>query len=92
MCIWEKGLPRWLIGKELPANEGDTGDAGSIPGSGRAPGGGNGNLLQYSCKNSMERRALVGCSPWGHKKPNTTEQLHVYVYMWQKSLISFTQD
>ena len=37
------GLPRWLSGKELPANEGDTGDAGLIPGSGRAPGGGTGS-------------------------------------------------
>ena len=40
----------------LPANAGDTGDAGSIPGSGRSPGVGNGNLLQYSClENSTER-------------------------------------
>ena len=34
--------------KNLPAGAGDTRDAGSIPGSGRSPGGGNGNLLQYS--------------------------------------------
>ena len=38
----------------LPANAGDTRDAGSIPGSGGLPGGGNGNVLQYSClENSM---------------------------------------
>ena len=42
--------------KNLPANEGDTGDAGSIPGSGRSPAVGNGNPLQYSSlENSMER-------------------------------------
>ena len=42
--------------KNLPANAGDTGDTGSIPGSGRFPGIGNGNLLQYSClDNSMDR-------------------------------------
>ena len=35
--------------KNLPANTGGTRDAGSIPGSGRSPGGGNGNPLQYSC-------------------------------------------
>ena len=35
--------------KSLPANAGDTGDASSISGSGRSPGGGNGNPLQYSC-------------------------------------------
>ena len=44
--------------KSPPANVGDTGDVGSIPGSGRSPGGGNGNLLQYSClENSMDRGA-----------------------------------
>ena len=35
--------------KNLPASVGDARDLGSIPGSGRSPGGGNGNLLQYSC-------------------------------------------
>ena len=38
-----------LNGKNLPANAGDTENAGSIPGSGRHPGDGNGNPLQYSC-------------------------------------------
>ena len=38
-----------LMVKSLPANAGDTGDASSISGSGRSPGGGNGNPLQYSC-------------------------------------------
>ena len=33
--------------KNLPANAGDRRDAGSVPGSGRSPGGGNGNPLQY---------------------------------------------
>ena len=42
--------------KNLPANAGDTGDAGSVPGLGRYPGEGNGNPLQYSClENSMDR-------------------------------------
>ena len=36
--------------KNLPANAGDTGDMGSIPGSGRSPRGGNDNSLQYSCR------------------------------------------
>ena len=35
--------------KSLPVNGGDAGDAGSISGSGRSPGGGNGNPLQYFC-------------------------------------------
>ena len=33
----------------LPANAGDTGEGGSISGSGKSPGGGNGNPLQYFC-------------------------------------------
>ena len=44
--------------KNLPANAGDMRDAGSIPGSGRSPGEGNGNPLQYSCLgNPMDRGA-----------------------------------
>ena len=38
-----------LVVKNLPANAGDVRDTGSIPGSGRSPGGGHGNPLQYSC-------------------------------------------
>ena len=54
----EVGLPGCTVVKNLPANAGDAGDAGSIPGSGRSPGEGNGNPLQYSClKNSKDRRA-----------------------------------
>ena len=42
--------------KEPPANAGGTGNSGSIPGSERTPGGGNGNLFQYSClENPMDR-------------------------------------
>jgi len=44
--------------KNLPANAGDTGNEGLIPGSGRSLGVGNDNLLQYSClENSMDRGA-----------------------------------
>ena len=44
--------------KNLPASTGDIGDAGSIPGSERSSGGGNGNPLQYSClENPMDRGA-----------------------------------
>ena len=47
-----------LMVKNLPANSGDIKDAGSIPGSGRSPGGGHGNPLQYSClENPMNRGA-----------------------------------
>ena len=44
--------------KNPPANAGDTGDVGSIPGSGRSPGGRHGNPLQYSClENPIDRGA-----------------------------------
>ena len=50
-----------LVVKNLPANTGDLRDTGSIPGSGRSPGGGYGNPLQYSClENPHGQRSLVG--------------------------------
>ena len=42
----------------------------------RSPGEGNGNPLQYSClENSIDRRSLVGYSPWGCKDSDLTERL-----------------
>ena len=47
-----------LMVKNLPASAGDVRDVGLIPGSGRSPGGGHGNPLQYSClENPMDRAA-----------------------------------
>ena len=64
-------------GSEVKAPASNVGDPGSIPGSGRSPGEGNGNPLQYSCLgNPMDGEAWVGYSPWGHKESDTTEQLH----------------
>ena len=52
------GVPGGSAVKNLPANVGGAGDPGSIPGLGRALGGGNGNPLQYSCLgNLMDRGA-----------------------------------
>ena len=46
------------VGKESACSPGDTGYMGSIPGSGRSPGGGHGRPLQYSClENPMDRGA-----------------------------------
>ena len=42
--------------KNLPAGAVDTGDVGSVPGSGRSPGGENGNPLQYSCLENLTDR------------------------------------
>ena len=50
------GFPGGAVVKNPPANAGDARDADSIPGSGRSPGGGNSNPLQYTClKNSVDR-------------------------------------
>ena len=43
------GFPGDSVVKNPPANAGDTGDKGLIPGSGKSPGEEHGNLLQYSC-------------------------------------------
>jgi len=45
-------LPQWFSSKESACNAGDAGDLGSIPESGRSPGKGHGNPLQYSCLES----------------------------------------
>ena len=56
-----------LVVTNPPANAGYT---VSIPGSGRSPGEGNDNLLQYSClENSMDK----GASRWGRQESDTPE-------------------
>ena len=55
------GATEWDFpgGSDGKASARNAGDLGSIPGSGRSPGEGNGNPLQYSClENSMDRGAL----------------------------------
>ena len=67
--------------KNLTASVGDIRDLGLIPGSGRSPGGGNGNLLQYSClENPMDKG---GCS-LGHKESDMTEAtLHAHQLVFE---------
>ena len=71
-----KDFPGGSDGKVSVYNEGDL---SSIPGSGRSPGEGNGNPLQYYWPGkSHGQRSLVGYSPWGRKESDTTEQLHFH--------------
>ena len=70
------GFPGGSVVKNLPANAGDTGDAGSIPGSGRSPG--RGKLQPTSIflpENSHIQRSLAGYSPKGGKELDMTERL-----------------
>ena len=50
---------------DMPAS---AGDGGLIPGLGRSPGEGNGNLLQYSCLLLMDRGVWWGTVHWDHKE------------------------
>ena len=50
--------------KNLPANAGDRREVGSIPGSGRSPGGGPGTLLQCSCLKNCIDRGARGLKEW----------------------------
>ena len=72
--IIKVGFPSGAALKNPAANLGDTGDAGSIPGSGISPGEENGNPLQYPClENPQGQRSLAGYSSWGHKEAHMTE-------------------
>ena len=66
-------FPGGSMVKNPPAN---AGDVGSIPGTGRSPGGGNGNPLQYSClENPMDRGAWQATVP-GVTKSKTRLSMH----------------
>ena len=72
-CDFDLHFPGGSDGKESSCN---AEDPGLIPGSGRSPGEGSGNPLQYSClENSIlpPWRSLVGYSSWGHKESDPTE-------------------
>ena len=67
-----EGLPRGRSGRESAVN---TGDGSLIPGSGRSPGGGNGNPLQDSCLgNPMEKGAWRATVQDAAKESGTTER------------------
>ena len=73
--IWGGCFPG---GSEVKVSASNAGDLGSIPGSGRSPGEGNGNLLLPG--ESHGRRSLVGYSPRGHKESDTTEDFTFVPY------------
>ena len=71
-------FPSGSVENNLPANAGDARDTSSIPGSGKSPGRGNGNLLQYSClENPMDRGALQATV---HRVAKSQTRLSMYTY------------
>ena len=68
-------------GSEVKASAWNAEDLGSIPGSGRSPGEGNGNPPMATHSSTLAwkipwRESLIGYSPWGYKESDTTERLH----------------
>ena len=69
--------------KNPPADTGNAGDTGWIPGSGRLLGAGNGNLLQYSClENSrtekLDRLLSTGLKRVGHNRARIRAHTHAF--------------
>ena len=80
--LWQ-GFSGGSVVKNPIANMGDTEATALIPGWGRSPGEGNSNPPQYSCLEKFHgHRSLAGCSPWGLKESNMTEELSTHA-LWQ---------
>ena len=73
VCVYTYvyGFPWWLSGKEPACNARDTGDAGSIPVSGRSSGGGHGDPLQYYCLENPMHRGAWRATVYGVAKSHT---------------------
>ena len=71
-------FPRGTVVKNLPANAGDTRDAGLIPGLGRFPGAGNGNPLQHSCLEDPTDRGAWQAAVHGVAKSWTWLSTHTH--------------
>ena len=80
----EMGLPPWLSIKESTCSAGDTGDVGSISGSGRYPGDG----YATQPRESHGPRSLEGRSPWGCKESDMTEVTkHTQLFLCPEFLV-----
>ena len=81
ICNMEVGLPRQISSKESANSAGDPGDLGSIPGSGRFPGGGHGSTLQYSCReNPMDKGAWHAIVHGVSKSQTRLKQLNTHAH------------
>ena len=66
-------IPQWFSSKESSCNAGDAGDVGSIPESGRSPGGRNGHPPSILAGKIPRQRSLANYSPQGRKELDMTE-------------------
>ena len=71
-----EGFPGGTVAENLPAS---AGDVGSIPGSGRSPGEGNGSPL-HILPWQISQRNLAGYGPWGYKESDMTERACVHTH------------
>ena len=74
-----------LVVKNLPTNAGGAREVGSLPGSGRSTGEGNGNLFQYSClENPMDRGAWRATVQGVTKSRTRLSTVHTHTHTHQK--------
>ena len=89
--MYTLGVPWWLSGKEYACKAGATGDTGS----GRSPGEGHGNPLQYSClENPMERKACWATvhgvtKNWTQLKRLSTHACTLYTVFPSSNILKF---
>ena len=93
LCPWfvlnSQELPNSSVVKNPPAN---AGDAGLIPGSGRSPGVGNGNPLQYSCQGSPMHRGAWWATVHGVTKSRTRLGTHTCKFLFRLRCAHFSPE
>ena len=85
-----RGFPVGVTVKNLPGNAGDTGDAGSVPESGRSNGEADGNLLRYSSLGNPMDSGTGWAIVHGLAESDTTEHTHTDSTAF--SVLNFTHD
>ena len=81
LLLWASQVA--LVVKNPPAKAGDLREEGSVPGLGRAPGGGHGNPLQYSClEHPTDRGALQAMAHSIAKRQTQLSDSHYYTTGW----------
>ena len=88
------GNPGGSVGKESTCNAEVSGAKGSIPGSGRSPGGGHGNPLQYPCLENPMNRGAWQATVHGIAKSDmteVTEHAHTWLFIYKRNILPVSQ-